>query len=413
MRWIWVLGVFIALSACPLYRLKNQSDLVNLGLDLKGGTDVIVKVKPYDPKQPLTDSDISGVMGVFRKRLDPQGVREILVQRRGGDRVEIQIPGEKEPDRVRNLIGKTAKLDFVYTGETGLTEGTEVTEGQYKVIATGADLKKSELAYDNLGRPAVGFEFKGGAARTFGTFTDQHQGDYLTIVLDGTVISSPVIRAAIYGSGIIEGGNQGFTLEEASDLVALLNAGALPAQVEILSLSVVGPTLGKSSIDQSIKAGTAGLILVIALMIIFYRMNGVAADLALLYYAAIMFFIIITFNVTLTIYGIAAFILNLGMAVDANVLIFERFREEFRAGKTLLQAAEAGHRGALPAILDSHVTTILSAVVLYWLGTGTIKGFAVMLALGMAVNLFSALVVTRALVESLVGTSHNTKLYGI
>lgn len=408
------MAVFVVLAVWPLIKLKGGQDLVNLGLDLKGGTNVIAGIKPYDPKVPLTESDVSGVIGVLRKRLDPQGLHEIILQKQGTNRVEIEIPGEKDPDRVRSLIGKTAKLEFVYTGSQSLPDGTKVEEGQYKVIATGADLKKAELTYGGgVGQPVVGFAFKGEVARTFGTFTDQHVGEYLTIVLDGAVISSPVIKQPIYGSGIIEGGSNGFSFEEAGDLATLLNAGSLPAQVEILSMSVVGPTLGKSSIDQSVKAGLLGLVLIVVLMIFFYRLNGVAADLALLYYAAIMFFIIVNFNVTLTIYGIAAFLLNIGMAVDVNVLIFERLREEFRAGKTLFQSVEAGHKGALPAIIDSHATMFLSAGVLYWLGTGTIKGFAVMLALGAAVNLFSAILVTRAMVESFLGVSHNTKLYGI
>jgi len=413
-RWGLIVGLIIFFAIVPLYRYYKNSPLVRLGLDLRGGVEVLLEVAPFEENKPLTNEDVAGVVGVLQNRLNPRGTSEVLLLRRGQNRIEIQYPGEQNVDRVLKLIGQTANLEFIYTRDKSLEEGTEVKPGEYHVVIRGDDLKSAGVGFDRLGRPAVSFNLKSDAARNFYTFTSQHIGEYLTIVLDGKVISSPVIKTDIPGgSGIIEGGQRGFSLQEATDLATLLNAGRLPAKIHIQSYSLVGPTLGKSSIEQSLRAAFLGLILVLLFMIFFYRAMGLLADIALTYYATFLFFLLVNFDVTLTIYGIAGLILSLGMAVDANILIFERIKEEIRSGKTIMASVESGHQGAFPAIFDSNVTTILAAAILYFLGTGTVKGFALTLTIGVLVSMFTALIVTRALLEGLLGITQKPALYGL
>ncbi len=412
-RWGLIVGLIIFFAIVPLYRYYKNSPLIRLGLDLRGGVDVLLEVAPFEEGKSLTNEDVTGVVGVLQNRLNPRGTSEALILRRGQNRIEIQYPGEQNVDRVLKLIGQTANLEFIYTRDKSLDEGTEVKPGEYPVVIRGDDLKSAGIGSDRLNRPAVSFDLKSDAARKFYTFTGEHIGEYLTITLDGKVISSPVIRTQISGSGVIEGGQRGFSIQEATDLATLLNAGRLPAKINIQSYSLVGPTLGKSSIEQSLRAAFLGLIVVLLFMVFFYRAMGVLADIALFYYTTFIFFLLVNFDVTLTIYGIAGLILSLGMAVDANILIFERVKEEIRSGKTVMASVESGHQGAFPAIFDSNVTTILAAAILYFLGTGTVKGFALTLTIGVLVSMFTALIVTRALLEGLLGITQKPTLYGL
>jgi len=384
---------------------------INLGLDLRGGVHVLIEcLTPKNEK--LTVEKVSGVIDVMRNRLDPDGVREIAIQKQGARWVNIEIPGERNPERVKRLIGKTALLEFVDTRGKHYEEGTMLPKDR-KVVFTGEELKRASAGFDSVGRPAVHFDLKSRGADIFGKFTSRNIGKYLAITLDGKVMSCPVINSAIFGgSGIIQGR---FSRDEIQELVTVLNAGRLPVPVQIAEMSSVGPTLGKDSIRKSLRAGILGLIIVLVFMIAYYRLPGVLADLALSIYVVIMFGVLSMFNATLTLPGIAGFILSIGMAVDANIIIFERIKEELRWGKTLKGALEAGFSRAFPSILDSNVTTLIASVVLYALGTGAVRGFAVTLSLGVLISMFSALTVTKTFLTLVVNLrgAQNTVLYGV
>jgi preprotein translocase subunit SecD len=268
-----------------------------------------------------------------------------------------------------------------------------------KIILTGADLESAQAGFDQqTAAPIVSFQFRGPAAKKFEDYTGANVGKYLTIVLDNAVISSPVIRDRIPGgSGQISGG---FTnIEEARDLAVLLRGGALPIPVEVVENRTVGPQLGRDSIDASIRASWVAVTAVVLFMLLYYGFPGALADLALGIYMVFVVAVLTGLGATLTLPGIAGLVISVGMAVDANVLIFEKMKEEFRAGKTLRAAIASGWHRAMSAILDSNVTTLLAAAVLFLLGSGPIRGFAVTLGVGVAISMFTAIVVTRALVD--------------
>lgn len=364
---------------------------INLGLDLQGGVHILLEAIPPKDK-PLTEDKVRGLIEVMRNRIDPEGVREVAIQKQGTRWVNIEIPGERDPEKIEALIGKVAKLEFVDTEGKPWEDGFRIPSDA-KIIMTGADLKSATAGFDNFGKPAVYFEFKKYAADKFGKFTARNINKYLAISVDRIVISCPVIKGAIFGgSGQITGN---FTTEEVRTLVTMLNSGALPLEVKVAEKRAVGPTLGTASIRQSLTAGLIGVALVLVFMVCYYLLPGLLADAALALYVVIMFGLLSMFNATLTLPGIAGFVLSIGMAVDANVIIFERFREEIRWGKTLKAAVDAGFTRAFSAILDSNVTTLIATVVLYSFGTGPIRGFAVTLSLGILVSMFSALFVTR------------------
>jgi preprotein translocase subunit SecD len=266
-----------------------------------------------------------------------------------------------------------------------------------KVILTGADLVDARGQFNQYGQPEVAFTFKGSAAKKFEDYTTTHLRQYLTIALDNRVISSPVINSPIPGGhGVIEGG---FTLESARDLAVLLRGGALPIPVEVVENRTVGPVLGRDSIDRSLRAGDIAIVMVALFMALYYGFSGVLADLALGVYTLMLFAILTLIGATLTLPGIAGFILSLGVAVDANVIIFEKVKEELRAGKTLRAAVGMGWSRAIVTILDSNATTLIGALVLLWLGTGPVRGFAVTLILGILTSVFTAILVTRVFVD--------------
>jgi preprotein translocase subunit SecD len=364
---------------------------INLGLDLQGGVRILLEAIPPKNEQ-LTDEKVRGLIEVMRNRLDPEGVKEILIQKQGSRWVNIEIPGERDPEKVERLLIKVAKLEFIDSEGEQWEDGYKVPSDA-TVVLTGSSLKKSAAIFDSYGRPAVSFEFKKEAADKFGKFTARNVNKYLAIAVDGIVISCPQIHTAIFGgSGQITGR---FTIDEVRELVTMLNSGALPLQVTVAEKRAVGPSLGAASIRQSLIAGFIGIALVLIFMIAYYRLPGLLADVALLLYIGITLGIMSMFNVTLTLPGMCGFVLSVGMAVDANVIIFERLREEIRWGKTLKAAIDAGFTRAFTAILDSNVTTLIATVVLYAMGTGTVRGFAVTLSIGIIVSMYSAIFVTR------------------
>ncbi|HKV46204.1 MAG TPA: protein translocase subunit SecD [bacterium] len=383
---------------------------LNLGLDLRGGSHIVLQAKPT-AQTPITNGAMDGVLRVIRNRIDQLGVAEPAITRQGRDRIVAELPGIENPQRAIELIGKTALLEFVDTTTTSLPAGTGWTDSNTavdpntkqvyhvpkKVLLTGADLITAQEQFDQFGAPIVGFTLKSSAAKKFEDYTSKNIGKYLTIVLDNRVISSPVINSAIPGGrGIIQGG---FTLESARDLAVLLRGGALPVPVEVVENRTVGPLLGRDSIDLSVRAGYIAVVLVVLFMALYYRFPGILADLALVVYTLLLFALLTLIGATLTLPGIAGFILSLGVAVDANVIIFEKVKEELRGGKTLRAAIGTGWSRAIVTIFDSNTTTLIGAAVLLWLGTGPVRGFAVTLMLGILTSIFTAIVVTRVFVD--------------
>ena len=418
--WNWVVIAIVIVVALinPLYRHYSlKSPIVTLGLDLRGGVEVLLRADSEDGGQP-TEDQMNGVQYVVRNRVDPQGTKEVSLTQVGLDRILLQVPGEKNPDAILEVIGETALLEFVNTAEESFAQGEDFNvEGgterkeelaKYETILTGAGLERAYILFQN-NQPTIGFSFKAEAGDIFGTFTSNHVEQYLTILLDGKVLTSPVIRGPIWGgSGVIEGR---FTLEEANKVVTQLNAGALPVPLTPLSSSVVGPTLGRESIDKSFIAGLVGFAVVLLYILIFYRLSGLVAAVALSLYVVLVLGYFSLINATLTLPGIAGFLLSIGMAIDGNIIIFERLKEEIRWGKTLVAAMESAFARAWVAILDGNVTTLIGAAVLYFYGTGPVKGFAVTLSIGILLSMFSAVFVTRNIMELLVRNVRQVKLY--
>ncbi len=387
-----ILVVTIIALIQPLYQLSIKGDIVTLGLDLKGGVSVLLQANP-PMGQAVNPEDMNGLIEVIRNRIDPQGQKEIILSLVGTDRVLVQVPGEKDPEGILKLIGETALLEWIDAGDTFLEKGTDITDKDLKVIFTGRDLADASLARDSFGRPAVGFRFKDEAAERFGEYTANNVGRYLAVALDKKIITSPVINSPIWGGqGIIEGG---FNLEEASLLARQLKGGALPVPVVVLENRVVGPSLGKESIDTSLKAGAYAFIAILLFMLILYRLPGLVANLALCLYVVLVIGYTSLLNVTLTLPGIAGILLSIGMAIDANIIIFERLKEELSWGKTLKAAVETAFARAWIAILDGNLTTLIAAVILFFFGTGPVKGFAITLSIGILLSMFSAVFVTR------------------
>jgi preprotein translocase subunit SecD len=383
---------------------------LRLGLDLQGGTRIVLEAERR-PGVEVTPDKVDAAMRVIENRIDALGVAEPLLQRQGQDRILVEFPGLQDPQRAKELIGRTALLEFVDTDHQSLPRGAEwlpdnrrvrMPDGQVvnlpkKVVVTGADLRDARAEFDQQSLQwLVRFRFAGEGARKFEEHTGRSIGEYLTIVLDNRVLSSPVIRARIPGEGVIEGS---FTAEEARDLAILLRGGALPVPVRPVEERTVGPTLGRDSIERSLRAGWVAVVAVVLFVTAYYRLPGFLASLSLGLYGLLLVALFSLLGATLTLPGIAGVILSFGMAVDGNVIIFEKLKEELRAGKTLRAAVTAGWRRGLVTILDSNVTTLIGAAVLLWLGTGPIRGFAVTLSLGVVVSMFTAIVVTRWLVE--------------
>jgi preprotein translocase subunit SecD len=369
--------------------------MVTYGLDLQGGVHVVAQAQGREGKA-VTDEDMRQLQSVMRQRVDELGVSEPVIQRQGADRLIIELAGVKDPDDAVRLIGKTAMLQFkTYDG---------------KVVVTGSELKDARPNRDPAtNEPVVELEFNSEGARKFGEVTKQLVEQYgetdprrcIAVYLDEELLTNPVVRTAITeGKAVIEGGFA--TFDEAAELAALLRGGALPVNVEILEKRLVGPTLGEDSLARSRVAVTVAVIAVLIFMILVYRLPGVVADLSLVVYALLLLAALVGIGAVLTLPGIAGVLLSMGMAVDANIIIYERIKDELRAGKTLRAAVEAGFRRAFWTIFDANLTTILAAVVLYYLGTGSIRGFAVTLILGIAASFFTAVVLTRWLLRQLV-----------
>ncbi len=381
---------------------------INLGLDLKGGVYVVLEAqKEADSNGNIAEinsDDMARLVEVLDRRINGLGVAESRVQLSGLDRVIIEIPGVTDTEQAVNMIGKTALLEFKLVGQNGEL---------YETGLTGRDLEKADVSFDQLGRPQISFSLNKDGQDLFGEITKNNIGKQLAITLDGEMQSAPTIQSAIPGGqGQITGS---YTLEEAKSFATLLNAGALPVKAEILETRSVGATLGTDSIERSAKAAMLAMGLIVLFMIIFYRLPGLIASIALANFGLVAFGILNYFGAVLTLPGIAGLILSLGMAVDANVIIFERIKEELRNGNSMTKSVNAGFGKAFSAIFDSNVTTLIMTTILFTLGTGPVKGFAVTLTIGTLASMYTAIVVTRLLLKGslLFLKLDNRKTFGI
>ncbi|BDU50780.1 protein translocase subunit SecD [Haliovirga abyssi] len=363
---------------------------VRLGLDLKGGVYVVLEAQ--DTKEAKVDNQaMDRLVEVLDRRVNGLGVSEPVIQRSGDRRVIVELPGVKDTEEAIKVIGKTALLEFRLLKSDGSLGD---------VLLTGKELKKADVSFDRLGRPQIGFELTTKGAKIFADITKKNIGKQLAITLDGAQQTAPTIQSEIPGGkGVITGS---YTVDEAKKMATLLNAGALPVKVKMLETRTVGATLGEESIQASYKAGIVALILIAIFMVVWYRLPGLIADLALLIFGIIAFGTLNFIDSTLTLPGIAGFILSVGMAVDANVIIFERLKEELRLGNSILAALDAGFKKAFMAIFDSNITTLIITAILFALGTGPVKGFAVTLTIGILASMFTAIVVTRVLLKGFI-----------
>jgi len=378
--------IIVILVMASIWTVVKDHDKIHLGLDLKGGTRLTLEAEPTPDVPQINAPIMESLQSVIEKRVNSLGVGESVVQRAGQNRLIVEIPGVKDPEEAKQRLGRVGKLEFKKKDAQGNWVNTGVS---------GKDFKKADVATKQSGDWVVQFELNDTGRDKFGKLTTELAPTHapLGIFFDDQPVSAPVVNEPIVdGSGIIEGK---FTHETAKDLVDTLNAGALPVDINVIEENTVGPLLGQSSIKQSLFAGLIGLGLVLMFMVGYYRLMGVVAGMALLVYTLLTFAVFMMVGVTFTLAGIAGFILSIGMAVDANILIFERTKEELKAGRSKWKAIEVGFDRAFPSIFDSNTTTIITCLLLWVMGTGSVKGFALTLAIGVAISMFSAITVTR------------------
>jgi preprotein translocase subunit SecD len=387
----------------------NQEIKTHLGLDLQGGTQLLLQMKVEDIPAGQRIADYNDrARRVIDRRINGLGVSEPVIQAVGDDKILLQLPGIDDIQKANDLATQQAKLEIKIP--------VQGKSGEYQSLTpplTGENLKPTYVAFDNANQPVVHFEFTGADADRWVQLSKDFKDQPVEITLDGKRISAPVIQTVFTsGAGQISGN---FTIASAKELSNLINSGALPVSLSVIQSSRVEPTLGRESVDKSLIAGAMGLLLVAFFMIAYYRVPGVLAVIALLYYTALTYAIFRLIPVTLTLAGIAGFILSIGMAVDANVLTFERLKEELRSGKSLRVAVEEGRKRAFPSIFYSNLATVLSAAILFYFGTGTVKGFALTLGVGVAVSFFTAVVVTQMLLHGVIEFSALRRrwLYGV
>ena len=408
---IVIIGVLaLIIDVVPGLTLPDSGDTgsrpieTKLGLDLKGGLRVEYQLEQVGDRIPRPE-DLEVERQIIENRVNATGGSEPLVTTQGSDRIVIELPGVSDPDAGRRLVGQTGRLDFVPLGQVTKNAGDTIDETQFPPLFSGEQLANAQIGTDQLGKRVVTFSLKDQGAKLFADYTGAHVGDYFAIVLDGKVISAPVINGAIPGGNVqISQDNSigGYPLKQATELVTVLQFGSLPFPVVELSAQTISPTLGEQFFSQSLLAGGVGIALVIMFMLIYYRLPGVVASFALIYYTFVVLAIFRLIPVTLTLAGIAGFVLSIGMAVDANILIFERMKEEMRLGKALPSAVEAGFGRAWNSILDSNVSSLITATILYLFGSSVIRGFALVLIIGVLVSMFSAIVVTRSILRVIV-----------
>lgn len=409
MKWGKVISIIVVTAliiGAAFLAVDPLQENMKLGLDLKGGVQVRLEAKG-----DVTDRDIDQIIAIMDNRVNGLGVTEPIIQKEGENRILIELPGVKDPEEAIRIIGKTALLEFK------LSDGTTILEGK--------DLEDAQEAMDTQsGEAYVGLKFKPEGTKKFAEITQElvtsypeKEGEkdprrFLGIFLDNEPLQIPYVSEAIpSGEGRITGYEN---LQEAHNIALLLRSGALPVPVEMIEKRTVGPTLGADSVVKSKNAGIWGLVVIMIFMMAFYRVPGIIANISLVLYSLLVMGILTGINATLTLPGIAGFLLSIGMCVDANIIIYERLKEELRNGKSLRAAIDSGFSRAMLTIVDSNVTTLIAAAVLFYLGSGTIKGFAVTLSIGILSSMFTAITFTRFMLKSLAESRliKNTKLFG-
>ncbi len=434
-----VLGVVVILLAAAVYFIYPPGSSTKLGLDLQGGLAVILQAKDT-AQAPRTDEGMTQAMNIINQRINGIGVTEPEVQRQGQWKISVQLPGIADPQEALDLIGKTAVLEFYDTNQFGTPyageaealkaakvdskdklpkgtrliywpakEGSGATDRWFLVTTepklTGSALSGADVGFDTNNQPKVDMQFKGDGGAKFAELTGQMaqtaqlmgQDQLLAIVLDGTVQSAPRVQDRIEGGRAEITGK--FSMEQAKALALVLKTGALPLNLEVIQQRTIGATLGKASLNQALIAGLIGFILILVFMAAYYRLLGLVADVSLLVFGVLFWGLLNAIGVTLTLPGIAGAVLTLGIAADANIIIFARVREEVRAGKSMRAGIDTGFRRALHTIVDANATTLITAGALFWAATGAVRGFAVTLAVGVVLSMFTAVVVTRALLN--------------
>ncbi len=370
-----------------------------LGLDLVGGSRIVLEAQTTDTIAKITPDMMNSLQFAIENRVNALGVAETVVQQTGEKRLLVEIPNISDPAKAKEFLGETAELEFKKP-----LDNSDGATGWISTGLTGKDVRKALISTNPGGQWVVSLEFNDKGTKKFGKLTQELVGKPMAIFFNGDLQSAPVIQEPILGGHAqISGGDSGFAYEEAKKMVDLLNAGALPVPAKIIEESLVGPTLGADSIAKSKTAGIIGIGIVMLFMLLYYRLPGFIADIALIIYSILVFAVFKIVPVTLTLAGIAGFILSIGMAVDANILIFERTKEELKAGRTLFTAINAGFDRAFTSIFDSNMTTIITCVILYFLGTSIIKGFALTLVIGVLISMFTAITVTKNFMHLLFG----------
>ncbi len=376
-----IVGGFAAFVSPLAYSIRQ-------GLDLQGGTHVVLEGVDT-PQAAVNEDAMQRVVKIIEKRVNELGLTEPLIQREGERRIIVELPGIKDPDKAIQILGKTAMLEF--KDEAGNT------------VLTGTDLKDAHEQTDQSNQNLVALEFSDEGGQKFADLTTKNVGKKIAILLDGEVLTAPHVNEPITGGKAVITGSK--TLEEAHNLAIMLRSGSLPVKVNLVETRTVGPTLGQDSKVKSEFAFAIGIGAVILFMILFYRLPGFIADISLMAFVLMLLFVLKMLSATMTLPGIAGIILSIGMAVDANVLIFEHFKEEYQLGKSLRFSMEAGYKRAFMTIFDSHTTTILAALVLFFMGSGTVRGFAVTLGVGTVLSLFTATTFTQYMLRLLIGAN--------
>ncbi len=369
----------IAVVALAVFLYFNNS--INLGLDLQGGSHIVLQAQPTE-ERPITNEVMSGIQSVIERRVNQLGLSEPVIQREGSDRIIVELPAIDNPNEAIETIGRTAVLTF------------RNSAGQ--VLLTGEYIQNATADYDQYGRPVVSFEMNSEGSDRFEEITSQYIGQKIGIYLDDELLTNPTVQDTISGKGQITGYE---SVEAAQKDAILIREGSLPVPVKVVESRTVGPTLGQISIQKSLIAGLIGLALVAVYMMFYYRFPGVLAAVVLIIYGILLMGTLAGLQATLTLPGIAGLILSIGMAVDANIIIFERIKDERKSGKTLRASIDAGFKRAYKTIIDANVTTIITALILAYFTSGTVRGFAVTLGIGVLVSMFTAFFITRNVID--------------
>ena len=369
---------------------------INLGLDLEGGSHIVLQAQPTEDRD-IDNEVMTGILSVIERRVNQIGLSEPVIQREGSDRIIVELPAVDNPSEAISTIGRTAMLTFRIDGET---------------VMSGENISDARASHDEYGRPVVTFSLNREGAREFENITRRHMGQQMGVYLDEERLTNPTIQAVIRDSGQITGYN---SVEEAQEHAILIREGALPVPVEVIESRTVGPTLGAIAIQQSIRAGLLGLLLVAAYIVFYYKFPGLIAAISLIIYGVIFMGTLSGLQAVLTLPGIAGLILSIGMAVDANIIIFERIKDERKSGKTLRAAIDAGFKRAYMTIVDANVTTLITASILAYFTSGAVRGFAVTLIIGIVVSMFNAFFITKTLIDLSSGTNllQSARAFGV